>query len=271
MVPASCRARTMRPGCDPDVGAAVAADLGLVADAAERDADEPPAHRPGDRLAEAGLADSGRPDERDDRAVAASTVAHSAGVRARRDGSWSGFVVPIGPVEASFAAELARGEELDDAVLDVVEAVVVGVEHAAGGVEVELVVAAVAPRQLEHAVEPGADPGVLGRLRCSSARTDRAPWRSAVPARPRVRRSPSRRARNSSDDVVVVLAQLLADRGELLAQQELALLLVHALADVVADRLGDLQLGEMAAAQARIASTRSAGSTARAHGRDRRS
>ncbi len=50
-----------------------------------------------------------------------------------------------------------------------------------------------------------------------------------------------------ADDVVVALAELLADRVELLAEQELALLLVHAFADVVADRLGDLQLGEVVA------------------------
>ena len=64
-----------------------------------------------------------------------------------------------------------------------------------------------------------------------------------------------------TDDVVVALAELLADRGELLAQEELALLLVDTLADVVADRLRDLQLGEMAAgprhAPARLASTTS--------------
>ena len=44
--------------------------------------------------------------------------------------------------------------------------------------------------------------------------------------------------------VVVALAELLADRGHLLAQQELALGLVHALGDVVADALGHHQLGE---------------------------
>ena len=50
-----------------------------------------------------------------------------------------------------------------------------------------------------------------------------------------------------ADDVVVALAELLADGVELLAEHELALLLVHALADVVADRLGDLQLVEVVA------------------------
>ena len=46
-----------------DVGAAVAADLGLVVHAAERDADELAAEGAGDRLAERGLADAGGPDE----------------------------------------------------------------------------------------------------------------------------------------------------------------------------------------------------------------
>ncbi len=50
--------------------------------------------------------------------------------------------------------------------------------------------------------------------------------------------------------VRLVLAELLADRGELLAQQELALALLHALAHVVADLLGDLQLGQVLAAPA---------------------
>ena len=123
----------------PDVGAAVTTDLGLVADAAERDAHELASHRPGDRLAETRLADPWRADEGDDRAVAAPAVA-------------------LALVETALVPELAGGEELDDAVLDVVEAVVVVVEHALGVLEIDGVVAAVVPRQLEDAVEPGADP-----------------------------------------------------------------------------------------------------------------
>src|SRR5437868_3691689 len=41
------------------------------------------------------------------------------------------------------------------------------------------------------------------------------------------------------------LAELLPDGGQLLTQQELALLLVHALLDVLADRLRDVELGEV--------------------------
>ena len=58
-----------RPRHRADVGAAVAADLGLVADAADRDALELAPEGAGDRLAEARLADPGRADEAEDRAV----------------------------------------------------------------------------------------------------------------------------------------------------------------------------------------------------------
>ena len=50
--------------------------------------------------------------------------------------------------------------------------------------------------------------------------------------------------------LAVQLGQLLADRRELLAQQELALLLLHALADVVLDGLGHVQLGQRVAGPA---------------------
>ena len=53
-----------------DVGAPVAADLGLVVHAAEADARELAAGRARDALAERGLADAGRADEAQDRALA---------------------------------------------------------------------------------------------------------------------------------------------------------------------------------------------------------
>jgi hypothetical protein len=52
-----------------DVRAPVTADLGLVADAAERHADELASGRARDRLADRGLARSGRPDQREDGAA----------------------------------------------------------------------------------------------------------------------------------------------------------------------------------------------------------
>ena len=81
-----------------DVGAAVAADLGFVAHAAERHAHELAAHRLRDGPRQRGLADAGRADETQDRALQ------------RR-------------------VELAHGEELEDAVLDLLEPGVLVVEH----------------------------------------------------------------------------------------------------------------------------------------------
>ena len=103
-----------------DVRAPVAADLGLVADAAEGDADELAAQRARDGLAERGLADAGRPDEQD----------HGAGAAAADD------------LQAALGAAGADGEVLHDPVLDLVEAVVVGVEHLAGGGDVGRVLGA---------------------------------------------------------------------------------------------------------------------------------
>ena len=83
----------------------MAADLGLVAHAAERHAHELAAGRLGDRLAERGLADAGRADEAEDR--------------------------PLQLVRAAL-----HGEVFDDPLLDLVEAVMIGVEHLLGEGEV---------------------------------------------------------------------------------------------------------------------------------------
>ena len=104
-------ARTIRPGQRADVRPAVAADLGLVADAAEGDPDELPAERARDRLAERGLADAGRTGQQDHRARAAAAD----------------------HLEPALGAAAADGEVLHDPLLDLVEPVVVGVEHGAGG------------------------------------------------------------------------------------------------------------------------------------------
>ena len=148
---------------------------------------------------------------------------------------------PGGP--AALGATSAHGEVLDDPVLHVLEAVVVGVEDGAGRGDVGGVLRADVPRQVEHGVEPGAD---VRRLRALVAgpleAVDLAQHRHAHLVR---------HVRGLDPGPVVVgavglaLAELLADRGELLAEQELALVLLHALADVLADLLGDVQLGEV--------------------------
>src|SRR4030095_10742043 len=101
------RAGLLETGDDPagqraDVGPAVAADLGLAPHTAERDPHVLAAERRRDRLAERGLADAGRADEQEDRAVLVGR-------------------------------ELAHREELEDAALALGEPGVLGLEDRARG------------------------------------------------------------------------------------------------------------------------------------------
>ena len=115
-----------------DVGAAMTANLRFVADAAERDAHELAVHRARDRLAERRLADSRRADEAEDRSLQ----------------------VPF---------QLPHREVLDDSLLDLVEIVVVLVEHPARLDRIEPVFRRLVPRDVEDPVEIRADHLVLGR------------------------------------------------------------------------------------------------------------
>ena len=118
----------------------------------------------------------------------------------------------------------------------------VGVEDATRLGHVEVVGGALAPRHLEQCVEPAADPAVLGALVA----------RPLEPVRPRVDRLPDRVRQVAlvelgavlGDEVAVAVAQLLFDRVELAAQQELSLLLLHPVGHVRADLVGHLELGE---------------------------
>ena len=117
-----------------DVGAAVAADLGLVVDAAQADPDELAAQRLGDALAQRGLAGARRAGEAEDRPL-------------------------------HVLLELADGQVFEDPLLDLLEVVVVGVEDLAGPAEVEPVAARLAPGEDRQPVEVGPDDRVLGRAR----------------------------------------------------------------------------------------------------------
>ena len=165
--------------------------------------------------------------------------------RAEADGhcDFGPFAGRAGRAEVALVAQLAHGEELDDPVLHVAQAVMVGVEHRPGRGQVEVVRRGLAPGQVEHAVEPGADPALLGALRAGALQAvdllvDRLPHLG----RNRQRLQPGAVL---GGRIAVVLAQLLADGGQLLAQQVLPLLLLDALGDVGADLLVDLQLGQV--------------------------
>ena len=210
-----------------DVGAAVAADVRLVADAAQRDAGELAAERARDGLAERGLADAGRSDQGDDRARSAAAE----------------------HLEAALLAQLAHGEELDDAVLHVGQTGVVLVQDSARLDQVVVVLGAHVPGDVEHPVEVGADPSVLGVLLARPLQAVEL----AVDLGQHVLGhlglgDPLAVGR---DDVGLALVQLLLDRLELLAQQELALGLLHALGDVAADLLLQRGVGEDAASSSR--------------------
>ena len=117
-----------------DIGAPVTADLGLVTDAAQRHAHEFAAGRFRDRLAERRLAHAGRPDETEDR---------------------SGQLV--GP--------LLDREILDDAFLDLLQAIVIGVENLLGQIQILFDLALLVPRNRNQPVEIVAHDCCFGRHR----------------------------------------------------------------------------------------------------------
>jgi hypothetical protein len=196
----------------------VTADLGLVADAAERHADELASGRACDRLADRGLARSGRSDEGQDGA---------------------GLLVLC---DAALLPELPHGDVLDDAVLHVLEPGVVGVEHLARVYGIEPLVGALRPRNGDQPVEVGADHRALARLLAHALE----PAELALGLLADLVRHAGLGDLLAVllDHRAVVVAELLLDRLHLLAQEVLALLLLRARLHVVADLAADLHLGQ---------------------------
>ena len=187
----------------------MAADLGLVAHAAQAHADELAAGRLRDRLAERGLAHAGRPDEAQDRRLQ--------------------------PVDA-----LLHREVLDDALLDLLEAVMVGVEDLHRGGEVLADLALLPPRQREQRVDEVAHDRRLGRHR----RHHLELLELAERLRLGLLRHPGGLdllLHLVEVGVLVALAEFLLDRLDLLVQVVLALALLHLPLDAAADALLDLQ------------------------------
>ena len=137
---------------------------------------------------------------------------------------------------------LRDGDVLDDAVLDVLEPGVVGVEDLAAGLRVEPLLGADAPRHGQQPVEVAADRLRLGRALAHALEAGELPLCLLAHVVGH-RRLGDLRA-ELLDDGRLVLAELLADRLDLLAQHVLALLLLHAGVDVLADPLADLHQRE---------------------------
>ena len=199
----------------------MAADLGLVAYAAERHADELAAERPRNRLADRGLAGAGRADQGQDR---------------------PGALVLL---DAALLAQLADGEVLHDPVLDVVEAVVVLVQDLARVLGVEPLVGALRPRHGDEPVEVGANDGCLWRLLADALEPAELALRLLLHLFGHAGLGDLRAV--LVDDRGVVVPELLLDRLELPAQDVLTLLLLHTRVDVVADPPAHLQLGQAVA------------------------
>ncbi len=202
-------------GHGPDVGAPVALDLGLVADAAHREAVETPAQGVGDGAADGGLADAGWSRQEDD----------GAGDLALHD---------------------AHGQEFEDAFLDVFEPVVVLVQDPPGALEVQFVLGVVTPGQQGDPVQVVAGDGVFGGAGLQHGELVHF---LVHPLAGLVGEGEFFEALFEFVELggAVVLGdpQFFLDGLELLAQEEFALLGLHALFDGVADLLlgaGEFQL-----------------------------
>ena len=139
-------------------------------------------------------------------------------------------------------AQLAHGQVLGDAVLDVLEAGVVGVEHDARVDRIELLLGALAPRHGDQPVQVGADHRGLARLLAHALEAPELLDGLLVHLLGHAGLFDLGAV--LLGDRAGVLAQLALDRLHLLAQEVLALLLVGARLDVVADLAAQLQLGE---------------------------
>ncbi len=198
------------PGQRPDVGAPVPADLRLVPHAAQRLVHELASQRARDRLPERGLAGARRPDEAQDR-------------------------------RARVRLEAPHHQVLEDALLDLVEPVVILVQDLAGVDQVEVVLGPHRPRHVHQPLKVAPRDRVLRGLR----RHARQPVQLAVRLLLHLRRHPRllHPLAQLGDLLLAVLAlaQLLADRLHLLAEEELLLVLVDVLAHRVADLRADLE------------------------------
>jgi hypothetical protein len=142
--------------------------------------------------------------------------------------------------------ELADGEELEDAVLDLVDVVVVVVELLARVLQVEVVLGRLRPRQRGDPLEVAADHAVLGGLRRQPLEAGQLALRDRpdVLGELRLLELPAELLRLGL--LLVDLAELLLDRAELLAEEVLALAALHLGVDLVLDPAAELDQLELA-------------------------
>src|SRR4051794_26418381 len=174
----------------------MSADLRFVMDATEAHADELAAHRSRDALAKARLADARRSDEGKDRA-------------------------------SDLVGEGPHGEVLEDPLLDLLEAVVVLIEDPGSLLDVELIVGRHVPRQTDQPVDVGPDDTDLRRGRRDPAHPVDLLDRPGLDLVRHAGRFDLLAKLVDLGLLGIVLAELTLDRPELLAEDVLALGLVH--------------------------------------------
>ena len=183
----------------------MAADLRLVMHAAEADPHEFPAGRPCNALTERRLADPGRPDKAQNGTAAARV-------------------------------QLLDREVFQDAPLDFAEAVMVGVEDLERFGDIDRLAGFGRPRQLRQPLEIGSSHRVFaGRFR-HPVEARELPLGVLLDLRGHLRLGDlAGQLRDLLGLCVLALAELLLDRLQLLAQQELALTVVDLALGLLAD------------------------------------
>lgn len=136
-----------------------------------------------------------------------------------------------GDLQAPFGPAVAHGQVFDDAVLAIVESVVIGVEDRARTGDVGGVVGLDAPRPFQDYVQPRSDPTGFGRLVAGTFELPGLAERGLADGLRQIG------GLDTSAVIVgtfgLVLTEFLADGVGLPTQQEILLLLLHSVADVV--------------------------------------
>ena len=194
----------------------MAADLRLVVHTTERSARKLAAHGACDRLTQRGLADAGRPDEAQDRLAAA-----------------------VG--RAPLLLQPPHREVLDDALLHLVQVVVVRVEDLARLLDVDLAAGGGVPGQRHDELQIRADDRRLRRRRGDALQARDLAVRLALRLGRQACLLDSLAQLAQLRVFRIKLAQLALDRLELLAQEVLALRLAHLLFGLGLDLASELQ------------------------------
>ncbi len=202
------------------VGAPMPADLGLVAHAAQREAEELAPHRFGDAAPQRGLAHAGR-------------------ARQAQDGP------------AVVGLQLAHGQVLDDALLDVVQAEMVALEDLLGALQVQDVVRTVRPREVQQPIDVGLAYRVFAGARRHARQAVVLAVRGGQHLLGQFGLVDALAQLVQFDRALVGVAQLALDGLQLLPQVVLALVLVDGLAHARLQLLSQLQDVEFADDQLR--------------------